>query len=53
MSFFVVLQPGGNVAFPMQDAPDIDMGFVLDVKDQIREVLQRPEPQAGKIQFGA
>ena len=41
----------GMSRFPCRTRQTSIWDSCLDVKDQIREVLQRPEPQAGKIQF--
>ena len=43
--------PGRNIPRPMEDAPDIDLRLPLDIEDQIRKLLSRPEAQVGNIQL--
>lgn len=50
-SFWGFLHPCRNVALAMQYAPNIDVVVPLNVEDQMRIFLQRPETQSGKVQF--
>ena len=35
----------------MQQPPDIDMIFPIDVEDQVKEMFQRPATHAGQLEF--
>jgi hypothetical protein len=45
------LQPARNVAMGVQQGPDFDVIRLLDVEDQVRIFLVRPETHAEQVQL--
>jgi hypothetical protein len=41
--------PGRNIAIAMKNAPDINVIAAFDIEDQVRVLLQGPEPQTRQV----
>ena len=46
-----VVQPSRYVTLGMKDAPDVHMGGLLDIRDQIRKLFDANMAQIGDTKF--
>ena len=51
VSSTVILKRYRDVSLAVKNTPDIDVVGVLQIKDQVRKVIQRPRAQTRNIQF--